>query len=404
MTGARWSLTARLVFVATLGLYLAGIVIDTTGPRPNVEELGLATSAVMYALVGLLVLRQHPQHRIGWLLLAIGFLGTLGSCSEYVTRAVLVDDRSLPGMVWAAWVGDWYWVPWLWAQFVFLPLLFPSGEPPSPRWRLHLRVASIGAVLSTGGAMFGRTLLLTGPQIGPGDDAVLRIANPVGFLPIENIESDPYILWLSGLFVLALLSVGAVIGRFRRATGLERAQIKVAVFGLVVTVVGFVAGAVLDALGFGTGPIESLLLGVIPLALGVAILRYRLFDVDRLISRTVAYAIATAILLGVYLGSVVVVQAVLRPITGESDLAVAAATLLAAALFRPVLARVRWGVDRRFHRQRYDATRTVETFGHRLRDEVDLGALVTTLRSTVGEVVEPDRITIWLPPRAGGER
>lgn len=390
------ALTAALLSVGV------GLVIDMTGQNPNPEQLGLGVSAGIYAVVGFLVVRQHPRHLIGWVLLAIGLLGTMGAASEQVTEAVLVDERGLPGLLWAAWVGDWYWIPWLWGQFVFLPLLFPTGTLPSARWRLHARGAVVAAAVTTLAGMFGRSLLLTGVQIGAGDSEVVVLDNPVGFLPLDNIENDPVILWLLGLFVLALLSVAALVGRFRRATGSERAQIKFAVYGLVVTVLGFVSFALLDAVGLASWPGETLLVMIIPLSLGVAILRNRLYDIDRIISRTVTYAIATAVLVSTYLVSVVVVQAILRPVTGESDLAVAASTLVAAGLFRPVLRRVRTVVDRRFHRRRYDAQRTVEAFGQRLRDEVDLEEVAGGLRETVVGILGPRSVSVCITASDAG--
>lgn len=394
----------HLVAAATIGLFAAALVIDRTGDSPNLDELGLAGGAVVYGLVGLLVVRRHPRHRIAWILLTIGIAGTLGGSAEQVTEAVHADGRSLPGAAWAGWVGEWYWVVWLWAQFVFLPLLFPTGELPTPRWRRFHRVAIAFALVTTFVGMFGRRVLLTGPQIGGGEDVGLVVDNPVGFLPIENLESAPYNLWLFAFFALTFLSLAAVIRRFRRATGEERAQIKVAVYGIGVTIVCFVLFGLMDALGLPSWQAEGLLVLVIPVSLGVAVLRFRLYDIDRLISRTVAYVVATAVLVGIYLGSVVVSQAVLRPVAGESDLAVAASTLVAAALFRPVLGRVQAGVDRRFHRRRYDAQLTVEVFGHRLRDDVDLGALLADLRATVVEVVEPRQVAVWVPASAGESR
>lgn len=396
--------TALLAFVLTISLFAVALAIDLTGQNPNPQELGLAASAGMFAAVGFLIVRKHPRHLVGWILLGIGALGTTGAACEQVTEAVLVDGRELPGFIWAAWLGDWYWVPWLWGQFVFLPLLFPTGTVPGPRWRLHARVALASAGVTTLLGMFGGSLLLTGVQIGAGETEVIVLDNPVGFLPIENIESDPVMYWLLGMFALALLSVAAIVGRFRRAAGPERAQLKFAVYGLVVTVVGFVSFGSLDALGLPSWPGETLLLMVIPATLGLAVLRNRLYDIDRIISRTVTYTLATAVLVGVYLGSVVLAQTILRPVIAQSDLAVAGSTLVVAALFRPVLRRVQATVDRRFHRSRYDAQRTVATFGQRLRDDVDLGSLVADLGVTVREVVEPRAASVWVPAPEGGPK
>jgi hypothetical protein len=203
--------------------------------------------------------------------------------------------------------------------------------------------------------------------------------------------------------LVALLAVASLVIRYRRAAGVERAQLKWFAFVTAISVPAFLVTVVLYG-NTGVAPIASLVAGLVafgglallPIAIGIAVLRYRLYEIDRLVSRTISYGVLTAIVGGLFVGFILVFQAVLAPVTGSNELAVAGSTLLAAALFQPIRRRVQRIVDRRFNRSRYDAERTVAAFAERLRDEVDLEQLRAEILATVTATVEPSSVSLWL--------
>jgi hypothetical protein len=391
-----WLLLALFALLCATGVALLAQV-----PARALERLGdsfalsvtfVAVGAV-FALVGAIVASRAPGNPIGWLFLAVAtFQGVYqlayGSAFYGLTVA---EPGSWPLVDVAAWVSEW---SGSLAPVVLIPLLllFPTGRPPSPRWRWLLWAC---------GPLLGAILLHYGLQPGP-LEAFPGVANPV--VPadatwIPALASDPFIL------VTILAAATSLVVRFRRSTGVERQQIKWFAFaaGLMAAflVVGGIATALFGEQTAGTestaaGYVFAVCISAIPVAVGMAILRHRLYDIDLVIRRTLIYGALTATLAAGYLGGVLLAQVL---IGARSDLAVAGSTLAMAALFRPARARIQGLVDRRFYRRRYDASVTLETFGARLRDELDLEALGADLGGVVRETLQPAHVSLWLRSR-----
>jgi len=350
-----------------------------------------------FATVGAVILARRPGNRIGWLCWAIGFAITLSFWGSKPVWAVLADqDRSsawalLPQLGTMAWLGT------LLGLLPFLVLLFPTGRLLSRRWR---PVAwSLGLVL---GLYLTARLLTPGP-IDPG-----LAENPQNPLGLESAEGFLRLVQtLAGVAapVLALAALASMVVRFRRARGEERQQLKwfafvVAADLVLIPGVGEVAQRVAPVLGELV--VFPVTISMIPIAIGVAVLKYRLYDIDRVINRTLVYGLLTVLLGAVYTAGVFGLGQLLNPVTGESALAVAASTLAVAALFQPARRRVQAAVDRRFNRRRYDAAKTIEAFSTRLRDQIDLDTLSTELLAIVNQTMEPTRVSLWLRPSAPG--
>jgi hypothetical protein len=343
-----------------------------------------AAVAVAFALLGAVVAAHRPANPIGWLFLAIGLSGALGVVSnEYVNYTLVVDPGALPGGPIAAWLSAWTW----WPAYGLVPLVllvFPDGRLPSPRWRWAAWLAGGGVALMTLG-IAGSTL-----------------ADPVRFaLSEEEPDGLPGLVLavsVGAAMVSFLAALVSLVLRWRRAWGNEREQLKWVAFAAGLALVANLCFQVLQLPGLG-------LVGVVlvPVGAAVAILRYRLYDIDRIISRTVAYGMLTALLGLVYVAGVFVFGRLLNPDGGSSSLAVAASTLAVAALFQPARRRVQDAVDRRFNRARYDAARTVGTFSARLRDEIDLDTLSAELLAVVNQTMQPTRVSLWLRPLRPGD-
>jgi len=385
-TRPAWVLVALAVVLMVSGAVVSlagGIGVDVG------KGVIIWVITIVFAATGVLIASRHPANAIGWTFLgaavAAGLASLAGSYAEY-----WVDGRH--GSEWlgktAAWYGELSWMPFILVPVTFLLLLFPDGRLLSRRWRVVAWCAGVG---------IAGTFVLDGLQPGPIPDYP-QIKNPYG---VESGVLDA----LQALTVLALLvgilgSALSLILRFRRARGEGRLQMKWLAFaGLVAAVtvpIGSVASDVVGDIAYV--PIMLSVLGL-PAATGVAILRYRLYDIDVVINRTLVYGALTATLALTYLGSVLLLELALSGITEGSGLAVAASTLAVAALFRPARARIQEGVDRRFYRRKYDAQRTLEGFSARLRDQVDLAALSSDLSGVVRETLQPAHVTLWLRER-----
>jgi hypothetical protein len=349
--------------------------------------------ALVFAGMGRLIASRQPGNAIGWLLLGAGVAAAAGNLSSSYA-IVWVDDPFGPALLGrtAGWYGSLSWIPWILAPSTFLLLLFPDGHLVSPRWRSVGWCAGVGMA---GG------FVVQGLAPGALEDYP-QVTNPYG---VHSAVLDP----LTGLtfllrFVGVVGSSASLIVRFRRSRGELRQQIKwLALAGAVAAVTMFVAFVVYDQVGAGVAN-AAIMLGVLglPLAAGVAILRYRLYDVDVVINRALVYGALTATLAGGYLGAVLLLQLVLSGFTQGSGLAVASSTLAVAALFRPARTRIQEAVDRRFYRRKYDAQRTLESFSARLRDEVALDALSAELRSVIADAMQPAHVSLWLRRPADG--
>jgi hypothetical protein len=356
----------------------------------SASAVPLAVAALSAVAVGAVVASRRPRHPVGWLLLVMGLSIVVHEVTYSYTRyGLVVRPGALPGAAYLAGLNNGAVVQWI-ACAGFVLLLTPDGRLPSPRWRWWARIAAAAA-----------GLWLLGSIVDP---APLRpeypdIANPLG---VPALFGPLDLLVFAALIVLVSLIVGAVslLLRYRRARGVERLQLRWLIWGAVVASLALVV-AIASLIVNDDFALLTVALGVsatmFPLATGAAILRYRLYDLDRIISRTVAYGLLT-ILLG--LGYAALVLGLGRLLPEGSSLVVAAATLAVAALFQPARRRVQELVDRRFNRRRYDAGQTIAAFSVRLRDQVDLDTLTAELLAVADRTVEPTTVSLWLRPPA----
>ena len=395
MRALAWTLFGAVVFLAPICAAL-GIAGDHRGlvlPEGRGPMLSLAlitgSASLEFAVVGLLIARRQQRNPIGWIFLAAGALLALVGCAHGYADLSLYGALDWPLTSVATWLTAWALPPPVFFAPCLIALLFPTGRPLTSRWRYAVWfVAAVGVIESLSGAFRGGKL-----------DAYPDVVNPAA-LPVvgdiaSTIDSVGKVTLAPIIFLLALASI---VVRFRRARGVERLQLKWFAYAGSVMVAGFflafAAGqTTISDIGFVTGVVGLVLL---PVAVGVAILRYRLFEIDRVISKTLVYAALSLVLGAAYVGLVLGGQALFSAFAGGSNLAIAASTLVVAGLFLPLRARVQRLVDRRFYRRRYDAQRTLESFGARLREQIDLGTLERDLQSVVSETMQPAHASVWL--------
>jgi hypothetical protein len=388
----RWAWVAW----SMLAVYLVGMVAAISLSVANgtfqpdaAGQVGLALGFSAFMVVGALIVAHRPSNAIGWIFSAIGLLAfTALLAVEYATYAYVTRPGSLPGATLAAWYGSWPWVPAIALALIFTPLLFPTGRLLSPRWR---PIAWLAGAATAAFMLLGAL----GPELDLARDHA--IANPIGVAWAENSEESPVVPTLSVLLVVSgLAAAGSLVLRFRRSRGEERQQLKWFTYAVALLPL-FVLADFLP--GSGGSLLFAVPLVLLPVAVGVAILRYRLYDIDRLINRTLVYGLLTALLAGVYAGTVLVLGQVFGGVGKDPpSWAVAGATLAVAALFQPARRRIQAVVDRRFNRRKYDAARTVEVFSVRLRDEVDLDALAAELLTVANQTMQPTTMSLWLRP------
>lgn len=384
-----WSLLGvyALTVAAACGLFVFG-----SGTSDDV----VVVFAFGYVAVGALVASREPANAIGWLLLATAAGFGLSNLAYAYAR-----DPGLPGVVAVAWVADWsLYVP-LYLATMLLPLLFPTGRPPSPRWRPAFAMVLVALSLTIVGAGLSEGNLDV--------ESSYPIANPLGVGgALGHAVTAASVT--GGALALTAIVVGvvALVVRLQGSRGRERQQVKMlayVVVALLVDVLALLLGGLFDtpsAEEFGwLGGVLLVTLGL-PLAIGIAILRHRLYGIDVVINRTLVYGVLTLTLAGSYLGLFFLLEKlVLSPVTSDSHLAVAGSTLAVAALSRPARARIQTAVDRRFYRQRYDAARTLDAFAMRLRDELDLETVAADLQQVARDTMRPAHVSLWL---RGGER
>lgn len=385
-------MTALVLWCSALLLAVAGVVLQVLGGERGVLELFQSLWLLVFPTVGVVVARRRPENPIGWILLVSG----LGLVIEdagiaYAEHGLVHAPGSVPVPAIVGVVADAFWVPSILLAFTFMFLLAPDGHLPTRRWRTVAWAASVAMALSVPATI-----------IDPGSlYAVEGHPNPLGWDAAGGLVTAVQAVVLPTTFVSALLAGVAFILRFRRSTGLARLQLRPLAAAAVVLVVATFLLPVYVAL-FEDVVVASLVydlgMALPPVAVAVGILRYRLYDLDRFISRTVSYVVITGLLAGVYASVVLGAQWVVGP-ADAPDLVIATATLLVAALFRPLRARVQEVVDRRFNRSRYDAARVVEDFGAGLRTETDLHVLTRDLAGVVGRTMEPHTAWLWLPER-----
>jgi len=385
---------------AAVGIVAAALVTWSwlTTPDPNatlsgaLNALMLLAGVVAFALSGAVLASRLPHNPIGWLLMVPGVSLPLSELGSIWLQGLEPPPTSATPVTWLVlWYVSWSWVLLIFPIFQML-LIFPDGRLLSSRWRLAvgLEVVMLTVMLAIGTFAKDLSLLVD-------DQAVLSVPNPIGFLGQDAFNGIAG-AWGVGLLTMTVASVAAVLLRYRRGSPQAREQLKwplaaIAFFGIV-----YGGGAAVS--GFGGSALWNFLFGIsiafIPISVAVAVTRYRLYEIDRIISRTLGWAIVTGLLVVVFAAGVIGLQALLGGFTQRQTLAVAGSTLVAFALFQPLRRGVQRAVDRRFNRVRYDAERVVSEFAERLRDETDLPTLRAELRSTTTRAVQPEAMDVWL--------
>src|SRR5215203_3758178 len=394
-----WALCVLSLALTALSLLL--LILNLSYPNTHLYEpwLDNTLTAISYAPVGALIASRHPANPVGWLLCLYGFVISLSYFSaEYAIYTLLAQPDSLPAGEAAgealAWVFSWM-LPLVIGLSVLSYLLFPTGRLPSRRWRWAVWLSVAFIVV---GVLLGA--FSSGPlsDLGP-------IQNPLGIVGLADIYSAVLYTTFS---VLLVAVISSVFVRLRRAGGVEHQQIKWFAYAVAANAIAVVVAYVIPGLietppwfewvGFA---LNNIVIPAIPIAIGIAILRYRLYDIDILINRTLVYGSLTLMLALVYFGGVMATQAVFTALTGQEEqpqLTIVVSTLVIAALFTPLRRRIQSFIDRRFYRRKYDARKTLEAFSAQLRDETDLNALSEDLVGVVRDTMQPAHVSLWLRP------
>jgi hypothetical protein len=396
---------------ATVPLFLAGIGstiwlkqrLGLASESP-VEDVFLFVGFGAFAVIGCLLVAKRPGNPVSWIMATIGLMvGLFPAAETYAAYVMITRGRPDALAVFGAWVNAWYWYLLLALALIYLPLFFPDGLLPSRRWWPVAVIAGIG---TAGLIALGS---LSDPLIGQTVD--YRIDNPIGIEGMPPVEEHPLFgpLGILGLFGL-LGATAAMVVRFRRSRGVERQQLKWFLYAVAL----LPTMAIVVWVPLVGGWLLGLILIALPAAIGIAVLRYRLYDIDLIIRRTLIYSALTAALALVYFGSAVLLQnlfSTLAPVatlqgssSGQSPVAIVISTLVIAALFNPLRRRVQAVIDRRFYRRKYDAQQVLARFAATARDEVDLEQLTKGLMNVVQETVQPEHVSLWLRPDAAARR
>ena len=401
--GRRFRMTVPGVAVWSLGvlivLFFAALVLLAFAAREAESDIEVFAFALVLAPVGFVVARRQPGNPLGWMFLALAAISALGPAAGAYAVLSYRLGHHLPLVAAAVFLALW-WCPLI-VMFPLVILLFPDGRLPSPRWRPVLwGYLAVGACWPVSVYAVAISAVAAGDvHILPGGD-LKAVDNPAGSSAwLGSVEA----VILPVLAVFWLVFVARQVLSWRRADGERRQQLKWLMSGAAVCMAATTFIAVGGTLDTSASPafqamfnVVAVGIGALPVSIGVAILKYRLYDIDRIISRTLAYAIVTGLLVGVYAGLVLLATGVFR---FHSTVAVAAATLAAAALFNPLRRRVQRAVDRRFNRARYDADLTVAAFASRLKDAADLDAVRDDLAGVVQNVLEPVHVSVWTNER-----
>ena len=397
-----WSNWVLCLALTALSLWL--LVLNRSHPGVHVFDYWRENTmgAVTFSTVGALIASRRPENLIAWLLCALGLAAaTAHSTAEYGIYALIAERGSLPGGQWAAWFSSVVLFFDVGLTLTFLFLLFPDGRLPSARWRplAWLAAGDIAIIIISVAFMPG---LLQEPYG--------FATNPLGIGPAGSVLHAVASVGLPILYISATCSLLSLVMRFHRSRGEQRQQIKwFAYAGATSLLMLFVLPRVLEYVFGNSAWIDALesvaVAGAfdvgLPAAVGVAVLKYRLYEIDLLINRTLVYGSLTALLALLYFGGVTATQAIFRTLTGQEEqpqLAVVASTLVIAALFMPLRRRIQSFIDRRFYRSKYDAAKTLEAFSAKLRDETDLDALNAELVGVVRETMQPAHVSLWLRP------
>jgi hypothetical protein len=357
-----------------------------------VEAFGWALAVpVVFSILAALIIARQPGNRVGWLMMLIAF-AAVSPVPTILAGLPAPPAMVTPGLWLLLWLDNWSWIPVIFPVFL-IPLHFPTGRPPSSRWN-WVNWLAIGMWLFF--IILGSFIDSIGPLSG-----AWTLPNPVGFFPSEVWQGPIPILWGLGLATVVLASVASLFVRYRRAQSGERQQIKWllyagALFVVIYTLMYFTSESIFLSSGWGNLLFVLSLLAM-PAAIAIAILRYRLYDIDLIIRRTLQYTLLTGLLALVYFGSVVLLQSLFEVLTvQQSPIVIVISTLGIAALFYPLRIRVQDFIDRRFFRKKYDAEQTLVRFAAVARDEVDMDKLTSALLNAVEESMQPERVNLWL--------
>ena len=386
MTVRRVALALAALSAACSALALVWLLLSLDAPVGEgswgFRGFGLI-NAIGFTAIGAIVTLRRPSSVIGWFLLANGVLWSVIDVEvEYAVYAILGRPSPLPGGVVAAWLGSWEWTINI-GLYPVLFVIFPDGRLSTPARRAIVAAATMVTVLLAFQFAF---------RPGPLQLAAF-VDNPVTPLPQAAVDAIG-LAALAITFPMVLAAAGMLIGRFRRSVGIERQQLKWLAYAAVPVVVIGPLSAIVP--GKPIQVLSSILQFTLPAAIAIAVLRYRLYDIDVLINRSLVYGALTATLAATYVAIVVLLQALLRAVVGGSELSVAVSTLATLALAQPLRRRIQLAVDRRFYRSRYDAARTLDAFSVRLRDEVDLDSVRAELVHSVERTIHPASVSLWL--------
>jgi len=382
-----WTIVVLAVIATVMRVALVILVPSRSNVGSPIVDALQPLPWLAITTLGALIVRRRSAVTIGWLFLGAAIQVAYLLCRRYAESAT---EIGLPPYVVITWLATWTFLPAVFIFSTLVPLLLPGGQLASRRWRpvLWLSLAALA---------FGSVSLMLRP--GPLDPPYERTLNPIG------VSGYPAAAFTAALLLWALAAIGSVwsfISRVRHARGIERLQLRWFAYGfaLLLALIGVSLVGTLTvgqaATGPLAGPLQILALSIVAIASGIAMLRYRLFDIDLVVRQTLVYGALTALLAGTYVTVVLLTQAVLRPVTSGTQLAVAASTLATLTLLQPLRRRLQQAVDRRFYRSRYDAAQSLDAFSARLRDEVDLDAVRAGLLDVVHETVHPIHAGVWL--------
>jgi hypothetical protein len=397
-----WYMCAVSLMLTVVGLLLlvssrsrVGASLYAGAPVYDFWLVNTVTAFSFSTVGGMIAPRLPPHNPVGWLFCTIGLLaGMRLFVAEYAIVMLLAEPGTLlgnlPGGEALAWISSWLWVSHI-GLFLFLALLFPDGGPPSSRWRPFAWIVGVVIVVGT-------VAVAVWPETAAGFDLT---SHPLGVEMATDVVNPVETI----LYALALVAMSSLVVRLRRSRGVERQQVKWFAYAVgVLAISAILAYVVSETIGIRwLGWISSMLVivGVVglPVAVGIAIMRHRLYNIDLIINRTLVYGALTVLLAAVYVGSIVVFEGLLHALTGQgSQLAIVASTLAVAALFNPLRYRIQSFIDRRFYRRKYDARKTLEAFSAKLKDKTDLQELNNDLVGVVMETMQPAHISLWLGP------
>jgi hypothetical protein len=397
-----WTLAAVTLVLFVVGNILGWVTHDpqTAGGWGGGGSAALAAVSVAlfsFSVVGALIASRLPENAIGWLLIAVGLLWATDSALEgYARYGLMLHPGSLPGAEYPDALDNWLWIASIGIMGTFLFQLFPDGRVLSPRWRILTWVS--------GGAL---TVAVLARAFAPGrlaDSVVSSTANPLG---VGGLDVLTTVSGISLSILLGCIPASAVVllVRYRRSSGTARLQLKWLVSATAAIVIAYSVVVTISTAPEGHVPLWLMVLQdatvvsfcLVPLSIGAAVLRYRLYEIDVIVRRTVVYAVLVSTLAAVYLAGVTALGWIGREATGQSGaLAVTLSTLLVAASFQPLRTRIQSAVDRRFYRRRYDAEAAASLFSSRLRGQIDLDALHRELLSVIDDTVQPAHASLWL--------